>query len=71
MIETKVRMGTVEDQDRWRREDLLAMTPDERVMTLIRLRNRQFGAVAKPIRDSGVFCCRQHPPLSGSKASGV
>jgi hypothetical protein len=59
MIDAKVRIGTVEDQDRFRQEDLQAMSPDERIMTLIRLRNRQFGSRAKRIRDSGVFSCRQ------------
>ena len=47
MLAAKVRMGTVEDQDRFRREDMLAMTPDERIMTLIRLRNTQFGLKSK------------------------
>jgi hypothetical protein len=57
-----VRIGTVEDQDRFRQEDLQAMSPDERIMTLIRLRNRQFGSRAKRIRDSGVFSSRQLAP---------
>lgn len=54
----KVRIGTVVEQDRFRREDMLAMTPEERIMTLIRLRNRQFGAVSSPIRDSGIVSIR-------------
>ncbi len=58
MITAKVRMGTVGDQDRFRREDMLAMTPAERIMTLIRLRNRQFGSVSLPIRDSGIVSYR-------------
>lgn len=58
MLAAKVRMGTVGDQDRFRREDMLAMTPAERIMTLIRLRNAQFGAVSRPIRDSGIVSYR-------------
>ena len=58
MIGKNVRMGAVEDQDRFRREDMLAMTPDARIMTLIRLRNSQFGAVSRPIRDSGIVSYR-------------
>lgn len=58
MIAAKVRIGSVADQDRFRRADMLAMTPAERIMTLIRLRNRQFGAVSRPIRDSGIVSYR-------------
>ena len=58
MIAAKVRVGTVGDQDRFRRADMLAMTPAERIMTLIRLRNSQFGAVSRPIRDSGIVSYR-------------
>ncbi len=58
MIAPKVRIGTVGDQDQFRREDILAMTPAERIMTLIQLRNRQFGAVSCPIRGSGIVSYR-------------
>ena len=71
MIDAKVRIGTVEDQDRCRREDLQAMSPDERVMTLIKLRNRQFGGIAKPIRNSGVFSCRQLAATTEVRTSDV
>ena len=71
MIDTKVRIGTVEDQDRFRREDMQAMSPAERIMTLVRLRNRQFGCSAKRIRDSGVFSCRQLAPSDDDRTSGA
>lgn len=58
MIAPKVRIGAVADQDRFRREDVLAMTPAERIMTLMRLRNRQFGAISRPIRGSGIVSYR-------------
>ena len=58
MIEPIARIGRVADQERFRREDTLGMSPSERVMCLIRLRNRQFGPVSRPIRGSGVFSCR-------------
>jgi hypothetical protein len=59
MIARRVRIGKVEDQDQFRREDLLAMTPEERIMTLVRLRNRQFGAISQPVRDSGIVSYRR------------
>ena len=62
MIARRVRIGKVGDQDRFRREDLLAMTPEARIMTLVELRNRQFGAVSQPIRDSGVVSYRTLDP---------
>ncbi len=52
MITKVVRIGAVADQDAIRRRDVLAMTPSERVMCLIRLRDRQFGASARPVRAS-------------------
>ena len=59
MIEKTVRIGAVADQDRFRREDVLAMTPEERIQTLIKLRNQQFGRIAKPIRNSGIVSYRK------------
>ncbi len=59
MIEKNVRIGSVPDQDRFRREDTLAMTPEERIETLIKLRNQQFGRIAKPIRNSGIVSYRK------------
>jgi len=61
MLTAGVRIGAVEDQDRFRREDVLAMTPEERIMTLVKLRNRQFGAVAQRIRDSGIVSYSTQP----------
>ena len=34
-----VRIGKVEDQDRWRRDDLRACTPDDRVEMLLKLQS--------------------------------
>ena len=68
MIKAKERIGAVADQDRFRREDMLAMTPEERIMTLIRLRNSQFGAVARPIRGSGIVSYRT---LATERSSGT
>ena len=59
MIAKTVRIGAVADQDRFRREDTLAMTPEERIETLIKLRNQQFGRIAKPIRNSGIVSYRK------------
>jgi hypothetical protein len=69
MIARRVRIGKIEDQDQFRRADLLAMTPEERIMTLIRLRNRQIGAVSQPVRDSGVVSYRRLDPPNASRRS--
>ncbi|RLG32416.1 hypothetical protein DRN80_06180 [Methanosarcinales archaeon] len=37
-----VRIGKIEDQDRWRREDLQKCTPDERVDMLLQLQENFF-----------------------------
>jgi hypothetical protein len=58
MITRLVRIGRVSDQDTVRRHDTLAMTPSERVMQLIRLRDRQFGASSRPVRGSGAVSYR-------------
>ncbi len=69
MIDMKVRIGTVEDQDEFRREDIHAMSPDQRIMTLIKLRDRQFGRTATQIRNSGVFSRRQLSPTPNYRTS--
>lgn len=71
MIAQKVRIGTVGEQDRFRREDMLAMTPAERIMALIRLRNYQFGAISRPIRGSGVVSYRTFERHVASKSSAA
>ncbi len=68
MIARRVRIGKIEDQDQFRRADLLAMTPEERIMTLIRLRNRQIGAVSQPVRDSGVVSYRRLDPPNANRS---
>ncbi len=58
MMTRSVRIGGLSDQDGFRRADVLAMSPNERLMCLIRLRDRQFAGVARPIRGSGVVSLR-------------
>ena len=41
-IKKIVRIGSVRQQDQFRREDMLRMTPAERIGALIELRNRAF-----------------------------
>ena len=53
MIAKTVRIGTVASQDTVRRQDMQALTPTERVVRLIELRDHQFGPVSRPIRGSG------------------
>ncbi len=68
MIERVVRIGTLADQDSFRREDVLCMTPDERLRCLIRLRDRQFRHIATPVRQSGSVQIRRlgsSPQVSG------
>jgi hypothetical protein len=54
MIAKRIRIGAVSDQDTLRRHDRLTMTPSERIMCLIRLRDRQFGATVSPVRGDRV-----------------
>ena len=58
MIAKRIRIGAVSDQDTFRRHDVLSMTPSERIMCLIRLRDRQFGATASPVRGARVVSYR-------------
>ena len=64
MIAKRVRIGASADPDTWRRQDVMAMTPSERVRCLIALRDRQFGAAARPIRNSGAVSYRTVPHLA-------
>ncbi len=41
-IKKTVRIGTVRQQDQFRREDMLRMSPAERVGALVEMRNRAF-----------------------------
>ncbi|OGV72791.1 MAG: hypothetical protein A3K19_28350 [Lentisphaerae bacterium RIFOXYB12_FULL_65_16] len=38
-----VRIGRIEDQDQFRREDCLRMTPEERVMLVFAMQRRHLG----------------------------
>ena len=42
MIKKTVRVGTVQQQDGFRRQDMLRMTPAERVKVLMELRDAAF-----------------------------
>jgi len=42
MIKKTVRIGSVQQQDEFRRQDVMRMSPSERVEALIKLRNRAF-----------------------------
>jgi len=42
MIKKTVRIGSVQQQDEFRRQDVMRMSPSERVEALIELRNRAF-----------------------------
>ncbi len=37
-----IRIGTIQDQDRWRQEDMRNCTPDERVDILLQLQENFF-----------------------------
>ena len=41
-MEKKIRVGKIEDQDRFRREDMLRMTPNERLQMLLDWRDSCF-----------------------------
>jgi hypothetical protein len=61
MIRKNVRIGSIADQDQFRRQDTLAMSPSERIEALIHIRNIQFGAISRPIRNSGMVSYRTFP----------
>ena len=61
MIAKLARIGAVSGQDFFRRQDTLALTPSERIMCLIRLRDRQFGPSASSIKESGTVGYRNLP----------
>lgn len=61
MIEKVARVGSIEDQDRLRRKDTMRMTPAERLLCLINLRNTQFGADAIPLRETTSVSFRRLP----------
>jgi len=42
MIKKTVRIGSVQQQDEFRRQDVMRMSPSERIGALIELRNRAF-----------------------------
>ena len=45
-----VRVGKVEDQDRFRREDMLRLTPDERVRLVFEMQARFLGSGRQPLQ---------------------
>jgi len=61
MIAKLVRFGVISDQDTFRRQDAMAMTPSQRIMCLIRLRDSQFGAAASPLKKSCAVSYRNLP----------
>jgi hypothetical protein len=61
MIAKRIRIGVVSDQDTFRRQDAMAMTPSERIMCLIRLRDRQFGETATSVRGARAVSYRNVP----------
>lgn len=61
MIEKSVRIGSVEEQDTFRREDVLRMTPAARLQCLIHLRNQHVSANFIPIRESKMVKVGRQP----------
>jgi hypothetical protein len=45
----KIRVGKLVDQDRWRRDDLRACTPGERVNMLLQMQSAFLEDSAKPV----------------------
>jgi hypothetical protein len=61
-IKKMVRIGKVEDQDRWRREDCARMTPNERLNALVDFRYRSFPEEMKSVKK--VVAVRRLPGCS-------
>jgi hypothetical protein len=49
-MKPRVRIGTTSDQDRWRREDTRALSPDQRFDMLLRMQASFFGEACGHIR---------------------
>lgn len=50
IIDKKIRVGRIADQDRWRRDDLRACTPDERVDMLLEMQSSFFATSDRAIK---------------------
>jgi len=44
------RIGGLEDQDRWRRDDLRAMSPNRRVRILVEMQNQYTNNAARSLK---------------------
>lgn len=54
------RIGMVADQDQFRREDVLRMSPAERILCLVQMQQTMFGAQARPLRVPPTYRIRRH-----------
>lgn len=54
------RVGAVAEQDQFRREDTLRMSPAERILCLIQMQQTMFGAQARPLRETPTYRMRRH-----------
>jgi len=49
-MKTLVRIGKIEDQDRWRRDDMRKLSPDERVDILLQLQENFFAGQDRTLK---------------------
>ncbi len=49
-MKKKVRIGTVQNQDRWRRDDIQALSPNQRVDMLLKMQNQYFDSAPRPLK---------------------
>lgn len=49
-MEKRVRIGKIEDQDRFRREDMLRMTPNERLQMLVDMQVAYFPEMKQKLK---------------------
>ena len=45
----RVRIGTVQDQDTWRRDDIRALSPNQRVDMLLAMQSQYFNNAPRPL----------------------
>jgi hypothetical protein len=49
-MKTIFRIGSVQDQDRWRRDDIQALSPNQRVAMLLEMQNQYFDNADRPLK---------------------
>jgi len=49
-MKKKVRIGTVQDQDRWMRADIRALSPNQRVEMVLKMQSQYFNNAPRALK---------------------